>query len=174
MLNSGSLAGAITFALFLLYYYALGLNPLGGIKYFSLVVPIYFMYQSVKKYKQTECEGYLTYGQGFFAALLFSFVYASLSGMLVYLYGLIVDGSFVSFFITDNLQTLGQAKKEMIAILGEDTYRKMLDEFQNIDLGDLALSDFQSKLFGGFFIALIIAAILRQNPPVFESTEHEQ
>jgi hypothetical protein len=171
LLNGGSLAGAIAFALFLVYFYVLGMNPLGGIKFLSIFVPVVVMYFSMKKYKEVEGEGFMTYGQGFVAGLIFSFVYASLNGMLIYLYGLVIDGSFLELFITDNLETLGQTKDQMISLLGEGTYKEMIAEFQNIGLGDLALSDFQSKLMGGIIITLIMAAILRQNPPVFDHSD---
>jgi hypothetical protein len=77
----------------------------------------------------------------------------------------------LELFITDNLETLGQTKDQMISLLGEGTYKEMIAEFQNIGLGDLALSDFQSKLMGGIIITLIMAAILRQNPPVFDHSD---
>ena len=100
---------------------------------------------------------------------MFIFVYASLSAMLIYLYGLLIDVSFVEFFINDNLQSLGEAKEQILAFMGEDTYKEMIAEFQKFDLASLAMGDFQSKTIGGFIIALIVAAILKQNPPIFDT-----
>ena len=168
ILNGASLAGLIAFALFLTSYYVLSLNPFGAIKFFGLAVPALLMYTAVKKYKEVEGEGFLTYGKGFVAGVMFTFVYASLSAMLIYLYGLLIDGSFVEFFINDNLQSLGEAKEQILAFMGEDTYKEMIAEFQKFDLASLAMGDFQSKTIGGFIIALIVAAILKQNPPIFD------
>ncbi len=170
ILNGASLAGLIAFALFLTSYYALSLNPFGAIKFFGLAVPALLMYTAVKKYKETEGEGFLTYGKGFVTGVMFTFIYSSLSAMLIYLYGLIVDASFVDFFINDNLRSLGEAKEQILSFMGEETYEEMIAEFQNFDLASLALGDFQSKTIGGFIIALIVAAILKQKPPIFESS----
>lgn len=169
ILNGASLAGLIAFALFLTSYYVLSLNPFGAIKFFGLAVPALLMYTAVKKYKEVEGEGFLTYGKGFVVGVMFTFVYASLSAMLIYLYGLIVDGSFVEFFINDNLQSLGEAKEQILSFMGEETYKEMLEEFQKFDLASLAMGDFQSKTIGGFIIALIVAAILKQKPPIFDT-----
>ena len=171
IINGASLAGAIAFGLFLTSYHLLSLNPFGAIKFFGLAVPALLMYNAVKKYKEIEGEGFLTYGKGFLTGVIFTFVYASLSAMLVYLYGLIIDGSFVQFFIDDILRSLGEAKEQIISLTGEDSYKERIEEFQNFDLASLALGDFQSKTMGGFIIALIVAAILKQKPPIFESTD---
>ena len=148
------------------------MNPLGGIKFLSIIVPIVLMYFSIKRYKRVEGEGFLTFGQGFMAGLIFSFIYGSLNAMLIYVYGLSIDGGFVDFFVQDSLEKLGEIKVQWIQFFGEDTYREMLSKTPNVDLGDLAWSDFQSKLFGGLILSLIMAVILRQNPPVFNDQEH--
>ncbi|MEX2596860.1 MAG: DUF4199 domain-containing protein [Salibacteraceae bacterium] len=171
ILNGGSLAGALAFALFLIFYKLMAVNPFGGIKFIGLVIPAGLMYLSMKKYKEIEGEGFLTYGKGFLSGILFTFVYSSLSAMLIYLFGYTVDAGFVEFFITDNLQTLGEGKEQLIKFLGEDTYKEMLNEMKSISLEDLAWSDFQSKTIGGFIIALIVAAILKQKPPIFTESE---
>ena len=171
ILNGASLAGLIAFALFLTSYYVLSLNPFGAIKFFGLAVPALLMYTAVKKYKEVEGEGFLTYGRGFIAGVMFTFIYASLSAMMIYLYGLTVDGSFVDFFINDNLQSLGEAKDQIISFMGEATYKEMIEEFQKFDLANLAMGDFQSKTIGGFIIALVVATILKQKPPIFDASD---
>ena len=171
ILNGASLAGLIAFALFLTSYYVLSLNPFGAIKFFGLAVPALLMYTAVKKYKEVEGEGFLTYGRGFIAGVMFTFIYASLSAMMIYLYGLTVDGSFVDFFINDNLQSLGEAKDQIISFMGEATYKEMIEEFQKFDLASLAMGDFQSKTIGGFIIALVVATILKQKPPIFDASD---
>lgn len=139
----------------------------------GIVVPAVLMYWSVKKYKETEGEGFLLYGRGFLVGVLFTFVYSSLSGMLVYLHGLLIDASFVDFFIQENLQALGETKDQLIGFLGKEAYAEMIAEFEKFDLVSLALGDFQSKTMAGFILALIIAAILKQKPPVFTDSNDQ-
>jgi hypothetical protein len=173
ILNGGSIAGLVAFVFFLIVYYLLGMNPFGGIKFLGLAIPAAFMYFSVRRYRETEGEGFLKYGKGFMVGVMFTFIYSSLSAMLVYLYGLTIDGSFVEFFVNENLNAIGQAKDQLIDFIGKDAYQEMIDEFKKIDVGSLAFSDFQSKTMGGVIIALIIAAILRQNPPIFDDNNDE-
>lgn len=169
--NGGSLAGAIAFALFLVIYYGLGSNPFGMWKFLILVVPAVLMYRSVRNYRETEGEGFLTYGQGLMAGIVFGFVYASLNAMLIYLYGLTIDGGYVEAFKLDNLETLGQSKDQLIGFIGENQYREMINEIESMTLGGLAFGDFQSKSIGVFLMALIVAGILKQTPPTFDTED---
>jgi hypothetical protein len=171
MLNGGSLAGAVAFGFFLLVYYLLGMNPFGGIKLFGIIIPIAFMYLALKRYREEEGEGYLKFGQGLVAGIIFTFVYSSLSAMMVYLFGVFIDGGFLELFIQDNLEALGQSKEQVISFLGKDTYEEMVNEFQQFTVGGLALSDFQSKTMGSFIVALILSAILQKKPPTFDEAE---
>ena len=75
------------------------------------------------------------------------------------------------FFINDNLQSLGEAKDQIISFMGEATYKVMIEEFQKFDLASLAMGDFQSKTIGGFIIALVVATILKQKPPIFDASD---
>lgn len=105
--------------------------------------------------------------------VLFSFIYSSLCGMLVYLFGLTIDGGFVDLVINENLAALGEGKDQVISLLGKDTYEEMLEYNKAFDLQSLALNDFQSKSLGSILIALIVAAVVKQNPPTFEVSDEQ-
>lgn len=173
ILNNGSIAGLAAFAYFLIIYYVLGANPLGPWKFLGLGIPVFFMYRALIGFRETEGEGFLKYGRGFMLGVLFSFIYSSLCGMLVYLYGLIIDAGFVDLVINENLQALGEGKDQVISLLGKDTYEEMLEEFKAFDLQSLAFNDFQSKSLGSILIALIMAAVVKQNPPTFEVSDEQ-
>ena len=55
-LNYGTIAGLLTFAAFLVFYFA-GLNPLGAIKWISLGFPIAFILMGVRKVRDDEFNG---------------------------------------------------------------------------------------------------------------------
>lgn len=171
-MNAGSIAGLVSYALFLLYWYVFDMNPLGPVKWIGLWVPVVFMYMAVKRHREHELEGFITYAQAFTAGLFFSFIYSSLSAMLIYLHAL-ADVGYVDKFITENLYAMGEAKDQLLALLSRDQYEEMLNEIKEITHGQLALSDFQSKLFGSVIIALIIAAVLKKNPPIFPTTDEQ-
>jgi hypothetical protein len=93
--------------------------------------------------------------------------------MLVYLFGLTIDGGFVDLVINENLAALGEGKDQVISLLGKDTYEEMLEYNKAFDLQSLALNDFQSKSLGSILIALIVAAVVKQNPPTFEVSDEQ-
>jgi|APSaa5957512535_1039671.scaffolds.fasta_scaffold00202_27 hypothetical protein len=173
ILNNGSIAGLAAFAYFLIVYYVLNSNPLGAWKFLGLAIPALFMYRALVSFRETEGEGFLKYGRGFMLGVLFSFIYSSLCGMLVYLFGLTIDGGFVDLVINENLAALGEGKDQVISLLGKDTYEEMLEYNKAFDLQSLALNDFQSKSLGSILIALIVAAVVKQNPPTFEVSDEQ-
>lgn len=165
ILNAGSIAGLVSYGLFLVYFYLFNANPLGPIKWLGIWVPAVFMYIGIKKYREQESEGFIKYGPAFLAGFFFSFIYASLSAMLIYLHAMALDASYVDVFIMDNLKTLGETKEQLLMVFDRDQYEEMLNQIKGMTPGQLALSDFQSKLIGSAIMALIIAGILKKNPP---------
>ncbi len=166
LLNAGTMAGSLAFATFLMLYLGFSLNPFGIASWITVVLPPIFMYLGIKKYKEEEGEGFLTYGQGFTAGIVFSFVYASLSGMLILLYGSIIDSGFLDLAKEENLRALGESKDVTIELLGREFYEQLIAEVENTTVGQLAFSDFQSKLIGSAIVALAVAGILLKRPPV--------
>lgn len=160
------MSGLLAFAVFLFLYMVLGVNPLGAISWITVLIPSFFLYFGVKKYRDEEKEGFLTFGQGFSAGMLFSLVYSSLSAMLILLFGSLVDVGFLDLAIRENLQALGEAKEISISLFGKAAYKEMLVDLEGMTLGQLAYSDLQSKLFGSLIIALVVAGILINRPPV--------
>lgn len=163
----------VSFALFLVYYYILGMNPLGGISWLSFWVPLVFIYLGMKYYRMEEKEGYLTYGEGFRAGVIITFIYASLSGMLIYLLGWTIDPGFVELYREESLMALAETKEYIIRFTGREEYETALKEIENVGVGSLAFGDFANKSLGGFVLSLIIAAFMRKPRPVFEDTNND-
>ena len=173
ILNGGSIAGAFSYVMFLVYYYALGMNPIGPAKFITLVGVLFVMFKTLQHYRETKLEGFARFIQLFSPAIIFSFIYASLNGMLVYLHGVALDAGFVEAIIEDNLSSIGQYKDAMVGFIGKDEYQKMIEQYQNTTLADIALGDAQSKSFTTLVAGIIISLILMKKPPIFAADESE-
>lgn len=171
ILNAGSLAGLFSYLMFLVYYYVFSANPIGPAKFLSLVGVLVLLYWAIKQYRETELEGFATFTQLLPAVFLFSFVYASLNGMLVYLHGAFFDAGYVELIVTDSLESIGQFKDTMIGMVGKDEYKKMIEQYESMDAGTIALSDAQSKSMTALIAGLIMAGVLRRKPPIFEDLD---
>jgi hypothetical protein len=189
ILNSASIAGLVVFAYFILLYLAMGtefvlidfpeellresmtirIHPFGGMKMIGAVVPVVFMYLAVKRFKAEEGEGFITYGRAFRVGVMFTFIYASLSAMLIFLFGSLIDGSFVDFANSSDARLIRMMMEaDQVMFIDPEEQLKLIEQR---GLADFALSDFWSKTSGGFIIALVIAAFLKQKPPTFDVNE---
>jgi len=171
ILNYGSLAGLSAHLMFVIYYYAFELNPLGGVKFFSLWVPVVFMYFGLKNYRDNELEGFASFGQLFSLSITFTFIYSSLSAMLVYLHST-MDAGFIELMINETLEGYGQMKDILLKVMSRDDYEGVIEETKKMDGTLVAMNDFTSKTLGTFIIALIICAVLKKQPPALE-TDHD-
>jgi hypothetical protein len=187
--NGGSIAGSLAFLYFLILYFGMGaefvlvpfeeeilresmtirIHPFGGVKMFGVVIPIVLMYRAMKAYREEESEGFIAYGEAFRTGVLFSFVYASLSAMLIYLFGAFLDSSFVDFANASDMRVLSLVKEQ-----GQDLFGSLDEQIELIEkrsVVDFALSDLWTKSTSGIIIALILAAVLKKNPPTFAQDE---
>lgn len=145
------------------------IHPFGSTRMLGIIIPVIFMYRSVSRFKETEGEGFLSFGRAFRISVMFTFIYASLSGMLVFLFGSIIDGSFVEFANTHDVRLLELTRDAgEIALFDVDEQIELLKQR---DLADFAMSDFWGKTTSGFLVGLIVAAIVKQKPPTFASDE---
>lgn len=189
ILNGGSLAGLFAFLWFLVLYFAMGaefvmvdfseeflkeamtirIHPFSAVRGLGIVIPSIFMYRYIKQFKIEEGEGFITFGRAFQVGVMFTFIYASLTAMLIFLFGSLVDGSFVDFANTHDLRVLELTKEA-----GESVFVNLDEQMELIkqrDLGSFALMDFWKKTSSGFIIALIVAAVLKQKPPTFADND---
>ncbi len=163
-LNYGTVAGLLSFAAFLLSYF-IGVNPLGIIKYVSLAFPVLFILQGVRKVRDVEFNGYLTYRKGLSIGWFISLVYASMYAMLVYLFGVMVSDSFFHLHVEESI-AMFEASRELF---GADVVDTWIAEANESTLSRVAFGDFNSKMAAGIVISLIIAGVLKKDalePPV--------
>jgi hypothetical protein len=169
-LNYGSIAGLISFGIFLLIY-VMGKNPLGNMSLLGIWVPVVFIYLGIKKHRDTFFKGYISFGQAFGQGALTSFIYASLFAILVYIFGIFVDDTIVDLFITEAIQAMDQVSGMLSEEMYNEMYDKFIEELEGITLSAISLSEFRSKLIWGIIISLVVAAFLKKKKSVFEEEE---
>ncbi|PCJ83871.1 MAG: hypothetical protein COA57_10300 [Flavobacteriales bacterium] len=168
-LNFGTLAGIILFIIFLVYYF-LDFSPLGNITWATFWVPFIFVFVGVKRYRDTELEGFISYGKAYLISLVIALVYATLFGMFVYLFGTFIDGAIIDMYINEALLGLERAQ----GFMGEEMLEKAVEEIEKTTVGSLAFSDAFNKIIGAALINLILAAFLKKSPEIFPETIDEQ
>lgn len=171
ILNAGSIAGLFSYFMFLAFYYGLSINPIGPIKFLSLAGVLALLYWALKQYRDTELEGFALFTQLIPVAFMFSFIYASLNGMLIYLHGALIDAGYVQVIVVDSLQSIGEYKDTMVGLIGKDEYKKMIEQYESMDAATVALSDAQSKSMTTLLAGVIMAAVLRKKPPIFDNVD---
>ncbi len=90
-LNYGSIIGLILYGLFNLYLYTFDINPLGNIKWLSVIVQYTILFIFLKKIKLEFLKDTPTFKFIFRSAMLIVLYYATLFGGLVYLHGIFLD-----------------------------------------------------------------------------------
>ena len=163
-LNYGSMAGGLAF-LFFLIYYAFGFNPIGNITWLTFWIPIPFIVMGIKKFREEQGGGYITYGNAFRIGFIISFMYASLFAMLVYLFGAFIDGSFIEDIIATTATEMENNREMMISLMGEEYYEQTLNEILELTIGSQAMSEFFNKMLFTFVSTLIAAGFLKKKPP---------
>lgn len=163
--NYGTICGLIAFAYFIVLASA-DMNPLGSYKFIASLLPIYFIYQGAKKYRDETFGGYIKYGQALSFSLAITFFYATIFAALVYIYGKAIDTEVVEIVKAD---TLAQVDK-LSQVMGEDS--KLVDtaisQMDKMTIGSLAMGEYWNKILWGLILGLIISAIVKKEKPLFE------
>jgi hypothetical protein len=160
LLNYGSIAGVIAFAVFVLLN-LLGLNPLGNSGWLITFIPIYFIFQGASQQKKIVHNGLMDYKKGFFSCLTIGVVYSSLYAMLLYLYGSFIDASFIENFMQETAEEFVKNKDSVIKLIGENFYDQSLEEILNVTVGKQARAEYFNKFLFSLLSSLIIAGYLK-------------
>jgi hypothetical protein len=167
-LNYGSMAGVAAFVIFLLIYVAGG-NPLGGMSWLAAWVPILFIVLGIKKHRDQNLGGYISYGQALGTGVIISLVFASLYAILVYLFGTLIDDVIVTMTKEESMKGMDA----MSQYLSEEMYDQIIEELEKTSVVTLARGELFNKTFGGIIITLIAAAFLKKSRHPLEEAEDE-
>lgn len=163
LINFGALAGLSAFVAFLIYY-LVDSNPLGNVEWITAWIPIVFIYQGTKRWKDDEFKGFINYGKAFAAGLIITVAYALLYGMLSYLFILLVDGGIFEAHLDEIMWVMEQARQ----FLGDEATDKMMEEVDKMTLFSAITGNAFNKLFGGLLISLVVAGILKKKETPFD------
>lgn len=166
--NYGAMSGLASFAFFLLIYWS-GSNPLGPVSWLGAWIPVVFMIPSVKKYRDRDCGGYVTYWPAYRASFLTAAFGALLFAALLWLFGTVIDSTILDKFREESLAYLTQNEEMSRSLFGESFYETSVENIQKITLGNIATQDFIYKCFGGMMVSFIIAAVMYRKPPAIQA-----
>lgn len=181
-LNYATIAGLVYFIIFLTIYYS-GANPLGKYSYFGIWIPVVVIYFGIKHHRDKELNGYIDYIKALGTGMFISFVSISLFSILVYSFGTFVAPDVLDRQMAEVMEGLNEMQnsinqmKDMgsnsLAESLQTLYDKAAEELEkhpeNFTLSSFIWGDFQAKLYGGFFVSLIIALILKKKEPLFNN-----
>lgn len=171
ILNFGAYIGLADFAIFLMLYLS-GFNPLGPASWIGAIFPIILMIYGVKVYRIYCTDGYMTYGKSFSNILSIGIAGATLFGILVYMFGMLIDPNIVEMKINETIDVFEKLRKMM----GDDWYEKNLAQIANdvrnkMTIGSIVRDDITSKFFGALLTALIASFFMRKQKPFFEEPQ---
>src|SRR5690348_14363025 len=84
-IRNGAICGVLSF-LFFLFCYHLGIFPYGNVNYLLFLLPLVFQILSIRAYKRSFGEGFITYGQAFGMAIRTVLYSGSIFSSFVYAY----------------------------------------------------------------------------------------
>jgi hypothetical protein len=163
-LRNGLIAGVLGFILLMALYY-MGRHPfLFPLYYdFRIILLSVFIVMTLKEFRDDHQEGILYFGQAMMGSFLFTFIFALVASLLVWIFCLIIP-EFVSLYIKTATEQLTLIQPEVIEQLGKDEFERNLKKLPATHGIDLAVDYFGKTFIISFFISVIISVILRRQP----------
>jgi hypothetical protein len=163
-LRNGLLAGVLGFILLMALYY-MGRHPfLFPIYYdFRIILLSVFVVMTLKEFRDDHQEGILYFGQAMVGSFLFTFTFALVASLLVWIFCLVIP-EFVTTYIKVATEQLSLIQNEVIEQLGKEEFDRNLNKLPATLGSDLALDYFGKTFIISFFISVIISVILRRQP----------
>jgi hypothetical protein len=163
-LRNGLIAGVLGFILLMALYY-MGRHPfLFPIYYdFRIILLSVFVVMTLKEFRDDHQEGILYFGQAMVGSFLFTFTFALVASLLVWIFCLVIP-EFVTTYIKVATEQLSLIQNEVIEQLGKEEFDRNLNKLPGTLGSDLALDYFGKTFIISFFISVIISVILRRQP----------
>ena len=122
---------------------------------------IYLIYRFTVHYRNSECRGQMTYGQGISYIVWLYLFAAIISSLVKYLYWQFINPEFLPEFMNKSLLMLETMKIEIT-----DEMIEQMKRMQNPRV--MALQFVWFNVLGGFILSLIIAAFTRKEKSIFD------
>lgn len=163
-LRNGLIAGVLGFLLLMALYY-MGRHPfLFPIYYdFRIILLSVFIVMTLKEFRDDYQQGNLYFGQAMMGSFLFTFIFALVASLLVWIFCLVIP-EFVTAYIKTATEQLTMIQPEVIEQLGKEEFDRNLNKLPDTLAIDLAMDYFGKTFIISFFISIIISVILRRQP----------
>jgi len=126
----------------------------------ALVVNILILIYSIKKFRDVDLGGYMTFGQGFLFIFFASIYCAVILGIFSY-----IQMTFIDPGMMDEAVNAQMAEMEKQGLTEEQIEAaNSMTGFMKTPIFVAAITIF-SKMIGGIIIGLILSAIFQKNPP---------
>ena len=143
------------------------LSTLGGIggmiSYFVMGAIIYFTYNFTVLFRESECNGELTYGKGLRYVLLLYFFAAIISSVVKYVYFNWVNPEYLSNLLNQSMQvfeSMSMPEEQMTTSI--NLLNKMMSP------AFYAMQTLWMNVFMGLLVGLVMAAFTKKEKNLFE------
>ncbi len=160
----GAVSGILAFILLIIQYY-LGRHPMlvSPLLDFRVLLFGIFIFFALREFRDFIQEGFLSFAQGMFGALMVVFFSSIITSIMLVAFGKWENG-FVNLFITQSIDYLKTFPKEDIERIGKEIYQRNLDALPATNITSLASTYFVQGSVIGFFVSIIVSVILRRQP----------
>lgn len=160
-LNIGTLAGMISFSLFLALYY-IGLSPLGVFKIIGVPIPLLAIIWAALKTRKENPGGNITFMQGFLVGSVTTLVWCTFKGFCIYIFITVFKQDVIEQYLqfwTDYVELAKSMNQEdSVSIIDLEEMRK------EATAGMLMFKDIGDNLIFGSGISFIVALIVKRVP----------
>lgn len=163
-LRYGAVCGVLALVLLVVTYY-IGRHPLMISPYFDFRILLFgvFIFFTLKEVRDYYQEGVLYFWQGLIGSVLVVVVATIIAAIGLQIFGNLEKG-FVTSYVVEMTAYLKTFPKEDIDRIGKEVYDRNLEQLPATNSSILAFTYFMQGLVIGFFVSIILSAILRKQP----------
>jgi hypothetical protein len=160
----GIAGGILAFILLVVMYY-IGSHPLLTSPFLDFRILLFgiFTFFTLKEFRDYYQTGALYFWQAMAGGLSVVLVAATITSCLLWLFGY-WEKDFVVSYVTQLTEYLQSFPKEDIDRIGKKVYERNLRELPATNVFDLVQTYFLQGIAIGFFVSIIVSAILRRQP----------
>lgn len=139
----------------------MGMLVVSGI--ISLVIYAGFLVAVVKKHRDENLGGYISFGQALTTAFLTALVMGAISSVFQVIYINYIDPSFI-----ESMLGYTEEMMENMGMTGEQLEEAMEQSRKGYEPGRFMLSALFGSAFLGLLVSLVVAAVLNKKEPMFQ------
>ena len=139
----------------------MGMLVVSGI--ISLVIYASFLVAVVKKHREENLGGFISYGQALSTAFLTALLIGAISSAFQVIYITYIDPSFI-----ESMLSYTEEMMEGMGLSGEQLEEAMEQSRKGYEPGRFLISAIGGSAFLGLLVSLVVAAVLHRNEPLFQ------